>query len=57
MLRALGNMAVGVAGSKLLPGLGGFLSTLMNLDRTVSDFRKDSRWAAFVTDTRRRLQR
>ncbi|MGW3627117.1 hypothetical protein [Streptomyces sp. NPDC000880] len=59
MLRTLGSMAVGMAGNKLLPGLGGFLSTLMNLDRTVSDFnfRKDSRWAAFVTDTRRRLQR
>lgn len=59
MLRTLGSMAVGVVNGKLLPGLGGFLSTLMNLDRTVSDFnfRKDSRWAAFITDTRRRLQR
>lgn len=59
MLRALGSMAVGMAGNKLLPGLGGLLSMLMNLDRTVADFnfRKDSRWAAFVTDARRQLRR
>ncbi|MEU0273770.1 hypothetical protein [Streptomyces sp. NPDC006307] len=59
MLRTLASVAVGVAGNKLLPGLGGFLSQMVNLDRTVSDFnfRKNTRWAAFVTDTRRRLRR
>ncbi|MCF3179042.1 hypothetical protein IPZ70_03645 [Streptomyces polychromogenes] len=58
MLRSLASVAIGVAGNKLLPGLGGFLSQMVNLDRTVSDFnfRKSTRWAAFVTDTRRRMR-
>ncbi|MFD0622042.1 hypothetical protein ACFQ2K_03725 [Streptomyces sanglieri] len=55
LLRTLASMALGAAGNKVLPGLGGVLSAMVNADRVVSDFgfRKDSRWAMFVVDARR----
>ncbi|WP_146232297.1 hypothetical protein [Streptomyces sp. NWU49] len=54
LLRTIGSMAIGAAGNKLLPGLGGVLSALVNADRAISDFnfRRDSQWAMFVVDAR-----
>ncbi|MFC8570805.1 hypothetical protein ACFUIW_34115 [Streptomyces sp. NPDC057245] len=53
-LRAIGSMALGATANQAVPGLGSVLSTLVNADRTLSDFkfRKNSRWAAFVVDAR-----
>ncbi|MEU6510569.1 hypothetical protein [Streptomyces sp. NPDC046942] len=56
LLRTLGTMTLGAAVNHLLPGFGGAIGALINVNRTISDykFRKNTQWALFVIDTRER---
>ncbi|MEU2675022.1 hypothetical protein ABZ622_40710 [Streptomyces sp. NPDC007164] len=58
LLRGVGSMAISMTGNQLLPGLGGILGALVNADHVISDhrFKKNTRWAMFVLDTRDKRQ-